>query len=45
MNAILSQSHESKNINHEHKELKLHEKENLGVFNTLYHMFEDLERD
>ena len=43
LNAIISQTHKSKTINHEHK-LKLREKETLGVFNTLYHMFEDLER-
>ena len=45
MNAILSQSHESKEINHEHDELKSREKENLEVFNALQNMFKDLELD
>ena len=45
LNAILSQSHESKEINHGHDELKSREKENLEVFNALQNMFKDLELD
>ena len=45
LNAIRSQSRESKEINNEHDELKSREKENLEVFNALQNMFKDLELD
>jgi len=43
INAVLAQTHQSQEINHEHDELKNREAQNLEVFSALQNMFKDLQ--